>query len=211
MQRSEDEQRARDGDCLQDFQSPSAWDPLCGELMQVRWLDDYPFQFEFAIPQPAWVASLAHPNQGLEWIKYPKHHYSQFHPAYVGRDTAQALAQEAGFEDWIQHFNHLGRMWSDLPAFNTDKPMINAYVLVERGTDLARFDRNPYYWKIDVEGNQLPYMDGLDVEIVQDTEVTAGKIIAGEATLSGMPWVNGGLANYPLFRAPPGARQSDSG
>ena len=41
---------------------------------------------------------------------------------------------------------------------------------------------------------------GLDVEIVQDTEVTAGKIIAGEATLSGMPWVNGGLANYPLFK-----------
>ena len=78
------------------------------------------------------------------------------------------------------------------------------YVLVERGTDLARFDRNPYYWKIDVEGNQLPYLDGLDVEIVQDTEVTAGKIIAGEATLSGMPWVNGGLANYG---APPGARQ----
>ena len=34
-------------------------------------------------------------------------------------------------------------------------------------------------------------MDGRDVEIVQDTEVTAGKIIAGEATLSGMPWVNG--------------------
>ena len=130
----------------------------------------------------------------------------------MGRDKAQALAQEAGFEDWIQHFNHLGRMWSDLPAFNTDKPMINAYVLVGKGAPIWHGSTAiPITGRSTSRVISYPTMDGLDVEIVQDTEVTAGKIIAGEATLSGMPWVNGGLANYPLFRAPPGARQSDSG
>ncbi|MCY3834482.1 MAG: ABC transporter substrate-binding protein, partial [Chloroflexi bacterium] len=43
-------------------------------------------------------------------------------------------------------------------------------------------ERNPYYWKVDTEGNQLPYIDRLDVEIPQGsaTELVALKGIAGE-------------------------------
>jgi peptide/nickel transport system substrate-binding protein len=33
------------------------------------------------------------------------------------------------------------------------------------------FTRNPYFWRVDTEGNQLPYIDSIDVEIVADEQV----------------------------------------
>jgi peptide/nickel transport system substrate-binding protein len=37
----------------------------------------------------------------------------------------------------------------------------------------ATFERNPYYWKVDIAGNQLPYIDRVDVEIPQDAAAAA--------------------------------------
>jgi peptide/nickel transport system substrate-binding protein len=34
-----------------------------------------------------------------------------------------------------------------------------------------KFARNPYYWRVDTEGNQLPYIDYIDIEIVADEQV----------------------------------------
>ncbi len=30
------------------------------------------------------------------------------------------------------------------------------------------FKRNPYYWRVDTEGNQLPYIDAINIDIVSD-------------------------------------------
>jgi peptide/nickel transport system substrate-binding protein len=35
---------------------------------------------------------------------------------------------------------------------------------------LYTFTRNPYYWRVDTEGNQLPYIDAIQVEIVADEQ-----------------------------------------
>jgi peptide/nickel transport system substrate-binding protein len=47
---------------------------------------------------------------------------------------------------------------------------------------LATFTRNPYYWKVDSEGNQLPYIDNIQVEIASGavSEQVALKALAGE-------------------------------
>ena len=169
-----------------------------GELMKMNFLDDHTFQFAFAVPYPVVVEWLPHPNRGVTPIKHAKHYFSQFHPTYVGAEKAEALAKEAGFENWVQHFSDLNNSWSELPKFNTERPMLTAYRLAEIGTDLARWERNPYYWKIDVEGNQLPYMDGINVELLQDLQVFAGKIIAGEMTIS-IGWY-APLSDYPLLK-----------
>jgi peptide/nickel transport system substrate-binding protein len=42
--------------------------------------------------------------------------------------------------------------------------------------------RNPYYWKVDVKGNQLPYIDRLDVAIVPDKEVRVLEASQGKYT-----------------------------
>lgn len=48
--------------------------------------------------------------------------------------------------------------------------------------------RNPYYWKVDAKGNQLPYVDKLVYLIVPDRQVAMAKFLAGEIdriTISG--------------------------
>jgi peptide/nickel transport system substrate-binding protein len=42
-------------------------------------------------------------------------------------------------------------------------------------------ERNPCYWKVDAEGNQLPYIDTVRLEYAANTEVTKLKIAQSEA------------------------------
>lgn len=41
-------------------------------------------------------------------------------------------------------------------------------------------ERNPYYWKVDPEGKQLPYIDRIHYSLVEDNETVNLKAIAGE-------------------------------
>ena len=41
-------------------------------------------------------------------------------------------------------------------------------------------ERNPYFWKVDPEGNQLPYIDKVTGYYVESQEVYKLKVIAGE-------------------------------
>ena len=66
VQRSEDEQRARDGDCLQDFQSPSAWDRPGRPARAV----DNPQNTSQPILKPCRLSALRHhfvENHGFLW------------------------------------------------------------------------------------------------------------------------------------------------
>lgn len=56
--------------------------------------------------------------------------------------------------------------------------------------------RNPYYWKVDTEGNQLPYIDEVIVELVSDVEVYTARALSGQVDLA--QW-NTSLDNYPLY------------
>ena len=40
--------------------------------------------------------------------------------------------------------------------------------------------RNPYYWKVDTAGNQLPYIDRVDVALVEDEEVRTLSVSQGK-------------------------------
>jgi peptide/nickel transport system substrate-binding protein len=65
-----------------------------------------------------------------------------------------------------------------------DTPTFMAWKTVEfQSGQRAVFERNPYYWKVDTAGNQLPYIDRLEVQISEGgspTEFVALKAIAGE-------------------------------
>jgi peptide/nickel transport system substrate-binding protein len=85
----------------------------------------------------------------------PAHYLKQFHPTYTEGATYEEL--EAA-DKWYQ---------------NPEFPCLFAWcnsARAEDGTSLT-FSRNPYYWRVDTEGNQLPYIDEIYVEIVSDEQV----------------------------------------
>lgn len=106
--------------------------------------------------EPQWLAHTILAQGYWEWERwmYPKHYLSQFHPTYSDAGDYSVLEGNA--------------LWYQNPAF----PTIFAWQLVEFVPgERWRFERNPYYWKVDAEGNQLPYIDFVEFELVEDAEV----------------------------------------
>ncbi len=124
-----------------------------GQPMQVVKIDNYTVKFKFAAPYPLLLLQLAAMTGGHTYA--PKHYLMQFHPKYTDQATLDKLTKEAKFENWWQLFQSKNEVLD-----NVDRPTLDAWeITVPRGEKIAKAQRNPYYWKIDPAGNQLPYLD----------------------------------------------------
>lgn len=155
-----------------------------GEPVVVEKLDDYAVKFTFTQPYGLFLTRITQ-GAGAPITQHPKHYLSQFHVNYNPEGIAQLVAQE-GVTDWVQLFQTKGSVIPgtahDARWMNTDLPTLNAWVITQPvGTgQRAVVERNPYYWKVDPEGNQLPYLDRVIVSLVEDAELVLLRGMAGE-------------------------------
>jgi peptide/nickel transport system substrate-binding protein len=165
-----------------------------GEPVVVEKVDDYTVTWTFAQPFAAFtLAGMAH-QYGFDMYMghsiWPAHYLKQFHIKY--NDQANELAQEAGQEEWYQNFlvkaDHRENV--DVPIWN------RPFVAVEETTDGTSYERNPFFFAVDPEGNQLPYLDGMYTERVTDIELLNTRTIAGEYDYAGFS-VN--IQNYSTY------------
>lgn len=174
---------------------PAMWCPG-GKPMRVEKVDDYSVRFYFSVPYPGATISLAswESFSGLIFPIQPKHYLEKFHIKY--NPKADKLAKENGFDFWYRYFAHQGNTsWGG--ATNIDLPTIGPFKLVKKTTDSVLYERNPYYWKIDTAGNQLPYVDKILVRKVASAEIFTGKIFSGEVDFT---MLGGSLKDYTLFK-----------
>jgi len=173
--------------------SPSAWFKPGGTLMQFEKKDDYTITFKFAAPYAAFfLVALAHKAW---WITNgdfaPAHYLKQFHIKYNPKVTDEAKANK--FEFWYQYYN---KMMDS--SKNPAKPTLKPYYVREAVVDTDFLERNPYYFMVDSEGNQLPYIDEINVHRVADIEMYNAKIVSGEWDFAGR---NTSLMNYATYDA----------
>ncbi|SEU06972.1 ABC transporter substrate-binding protein [Paracoccus homiensis] len=149
--------------------------------VKVTKIDDVTVEFDFGAPNGLFIQALAY-GFGYHATAYPKHYLSQFMPKY--NDDVQALVDaEPAAADWVQLFNlKAGPM--DTPLFwqNPDRPTLHAWHLTNAygATDRVVAERNPYYYKVDSEGQQLPYIDRITYDQVEDVETILLKTFNGE-------------------------------
>ena len=166
-----------------------------GEVMKMSALDDYTLRIEFAVAYPTAVLVLTHPwGMGNIPGYLPSHFLKEFHPAY--NTKAAELAKSNGHDEWYQYFWERNTSIRDLPGI-PERPTVNAYRLSERGTDHYLFERNPYYWKVDPAGNQLPYIDRVFTRFVSNVEISVGMITNGEIDAA---FLGQSIENFPLFK-----------
>lgn len=140
------------------------------------------FTFTFKKPFALFLQRAAGPA-GAEMTMFPKHYCAQFHPKF--NPAAETLAKAAGAASWPTYFrSKCTTLFTNNERYaNTEIPVISAWK-IERpligGNQLVRLGRNPYYWKVDPSGNQLPYIDTLDVGISADRETVVLKTLNGE-------------------------------
>jgi peptide/nickel transport system substrate-binding protein len=159
-----------------------------GELVKLDRLDAYTVRFRFKEPHGLFLQMMA---SGLSYaiLGYPAHYLRQFHAAYVSKEKLEAAAKAKGFHSWYQRFGER-RDWR-----NPECPRLWAWLIRDAAALPIAFERNPYYWKVDPDGRQLPYLDRVTFGIF-DIETINLKAINGEA---GMQSRHMDFANYPLF------------
>jgi len=145
-------------------------------------IDDFTFKLIFPNPYGTLLYQLA-TWAGRHFCYYPKHYLQQFHKTY--NEKVDELVAAEGRENWMQLFFAKGPdTWGNPDRFMDvpEYPSVGPWVVVQpigSGTT-ARFVRNPYYWKVDAQGNQLPYMDEVIVTAYQDPETRALAMLNGD-------------------------------
>jgi len=129
----------------------------------VSFPDDYSMQWVCDTPIPVAPYILAQGFWEWEPLITPKHYLKDFHPTYN---------PDATFEDL-----EYARQWWN----NPDMPTMMAWHVYDYSAgQYFKLERNPYYWKVDSEGNQLPYVDKLYVEVVDDGEIRTLNLSQGK-------------------------------
>ncbi|WP_417804520.1 ABC transporter substrate-binding protein [Thalassospira lucentensis] len=162
------------------------WLNAGGNTVQVDKIDETTVAFRFSTPYGLFPTALARP-EGVEPVSYPAHFLKPLLPKYNAKADEEARAQ--GFSGWKDRFiNVFGVPGSiDDPSrwHSPDVPTLNAWVLtgVYGEDDPLIAKRNPYYWKIDPMGRQLPYIDQVAFTRVPSKSAAADAAIAGKVNM----------------------------
>jgi peptide/nickel transport system substrate-binding protein len=127
-----------------------------GTPIDITFPDDYTVVWQ-SKDRPLWIDPYFMAQGFWEfarWFMKPAHYLSQYHPDITSGATWEDFATQD--------------RWWQTPGY----PCLFAWCLSELSDDglLYTFSRNPYYWRVDTEGNQLPYIDEIEVEIVADEQ-----------------------------------------
>jgi len=152
---------------------PSFWMPNDVTMDVVR-IDNYTVSLTFDRPYPIAVQYLAF--KGNQWplvferagFFAPRHYLERFLPDSGAHSPApDDSVSYAVFE----------AMAND---FNPSRPVMSAWKVVtwDPGNFLIA-ERNPYYWKVDPAGNQLPYLDTIEMEIFLNPEMINFRAVSG--------------------------------
>ena len=134
-----------------------------GNPAVVEKVDDYTFTVTFGTPKYDFPEAL---SVDLKWHFAPKHIFEAFADAVVAGDTEKALAEAKAICG--TEFSDVGKAGKELLYYFWNYPgvpTLNPYVLsTEPGKNSIKgeyyeYVRNPYYWKVDAAGQQLPYID----------------------------------------------------
>lgn len=154
-------------------------------------VDDYTFKFVFETGKPMYYTYWAMCNSSR--FAWPSHYLKQFHPTYAEDIDAVLAAEE--YDDWKTMMEAKSNN-----QLNPDLPVLGPWVLTvdKTETNTLTFERNPYYFVVDQNGNQLPYIDDAIINIVESTDLMNMKIVAGEVDYQAAG-LSESFSNYPMF------------
>lgn len=162
------------------------------ELPTVEAVDPHTVIFRFATPYGQFPRALAF--QGMQRDLYlPSHYIRQHLPKFVTKAELDAKMKKAGFEHWSDYFAFI----TDQDK-NPDLPTLAPFqIKVPPPSNRCLAVRNPYYWKVDPEGNQLPYIDEISFSMTFDPTVLNLKALNGETDFQ-LRKIDAG--NFTLFK-----------
>jgi peptide/nickel transport system substrate-binding protein len=159
-----------------------------GKPGTVTKVDDYTIKFAFAAPNGIFLQNVASSN-GRSMLNFPKKFGSQYHAKYVDKAKLDDLVKAGGYSSWKELFiakvgQPDGGGYGQYSA--AGRPVLYAWVTEQPMSGNATqvvFVRNPYFWKVDANGQQYPYIDRLSYGVYSDASAMLLKATNGEIDL----------------------------
>lgn len=180
-----------------------SWLKYRGQPTVFEVVDDRTVRFVFAEPNGFFLPQMV--NWAWSSNLRPSHYFKQYHTGYTDIEELMPLMAKEEYtaaEDWGRWFagiqtNVTGGSYSRRTPDYRSMPVLQPYAWdsePQQGEFIMT--RNPYFYKVDPDGNQLPYIDSLSRSLVTDLEVENLKIISGETDIQGQ-FIR--LSDYPMF------------
>lgn len=148
--------------------------PVSGNPCTVDKVDDLHFSLTFDDAYPTFLFNMA-TNYG-DFFGH-QGYLKTILPEFAGEEAVQKMADDEGYasvKDFLKWKIKYPFIWPEIPTIRAwmpaNSPREERYVQ----------KRNPYYWKVDPEGNQLPYIDEVVYTYVQDKELVNLQALAGQ-------------------------------
>ena len=151
----------------------------------VRKVDDYTVQIVLRVAAAGFLDQLATYRTGgytlhgriADGLFGPSHYLKTVHRDFAtDKDAYDKKMKDAGFDSWPLYFKERGD-----PLRSKEVPVNSPWLMTSPITsNLYEWERNPYYYGVDPAGNQLPYMDRIQMQLTEDREVLNLRAIAGE-------------------------------
>ena len=173
------------------IEKPKDYTLVAGKRMEVEVIDPQTVRFNLPAPKPGLLAHFASSfAQGFQ----PKHFLSKWDIKL--NPDADKMAKAAGYEngnavlsayfgnsDWMDTPTPMLKtpdLAGNLPADTT--PTLESHIYISDSPDGRHLVANPYFFQVDTQGQQLPYINEQDEIYVSDNEVRMLKLINGEVT-----------------------------
>lgn len=133
-----------------------------GQPGDIEKIDDYTIRISFPVANGIFLARLASDGTSgggignCNMLGYPAHYLRKFHPVVGDEQLIQRMVTKGRFQSKETFFRNL---IGDVQRY-PDYPRLWPWVYrTYKSSPPYSFVRNPYYWMVDTQGNQLPYID----------------------------------------------------
>jgi peptide/nickel transport system substrate-binding protein len=166
-----------------------------GSAVLVEKVSDVAVKWTYQTPSTTFLYELANKDNGDRAypVFLPAAYMKQFHAKYADKAKLDQMVSDAKFKTWVELIGSKKNQ-----AENPDRPGMAAWVPTTRASDpILVLKRNPYFVGVDKEGNQLPYIDEVDMTFFADAAALNVAAIAGQFDEQERQ-IN--LMNYPVFK-----------
>jgi peptide/nickel transport system substrate-binding protein len=181
------------------YKAPPARYAVDGKPMLAEKIDESTVRIKFAGPYGTFLQEMATPL-GQEPVLWAKHYCSQFVPKY--NPKIGELVKQEGAADWATLFRQkCGDIEIPTRWGNPQRPTLDPWVVTQQaytgGATQVVAERNPYFWQVDKEGKQLPYIDRVVFAVYQNPDGLLLDTIAGKIDMQERHLTT--IANKPVL------------
>jgi peptide/nickel transport system substrate-binding protein len=149
-----------------------------GKPAKVEYPDALTVRYSWDKPNAEFLPQLA--GASPLFIFRPGHYLKQFHKKYQDPQKLKEMVEQAEQPSWAALHNRKDNQYKN---DNPKLPVLEPWVLHNKPpAQRFIFTRNPYYYRVDEKGRQLPYADQVVFDIAASSLIPA-KTSAGDADL----------------------------